>query len=143
MNKDGSEIVCLTCGVAIEFEGENPINGTLKNKKIVGKGQRANYVCLPCNRLSSRIYSLRKNNPCLANPFHPMNAEEKRQWFLDHSACFGPDLLKELKTMVAVTTVTEDADVFNENGSWLDEADLKKKYEGKPEQLASVMKNAR
>ena len=61
----------------------------------------------------------------------------------DCAGKFGNDLRLAVEETIEECKVTEDKDLFINDGHFIDEDDLKTKYEKKPQQLESIMENAR
>ena len=136
---------CCGCGCFVVFDGEGkPTNAITKNGKRVGqKGGNCVYACIECNRLSSRIYKIQVQDPSLCTVFRGMGAEEKQEFMLDHHGVSGEELVKALHRISRRSEESEQQGTFQAKGKFVDEEDLTIKYKDKPEQLRSILDNAR
>ena len=123
-------VPCALCEKEVELKAAVCMN---LNKRADGK--KGFYRCVMCNRLSSRIYRAQGKVDWVSK-------EARKEFFLQHSTLTGKDLRKELvntTTQVEKETSKVDAD---EDVEWLDEVDLKAKYENKPDQLKAILSTA-
>jgi len=126
------DVKCMLC------EKEVALPDAICTNKAMAKGdnkQKAIYRCNCCNALMSRIY--RANGKV-----NWVSKEARQEFFQMHSALAGEDLKKELECVT--TQVEKDSIKDNDDADviWLDDIDLKKKYEHKPAQLKALMETA-
>jgi len=116
-------IVCGLCG---------------ESKKHVAKEQR---LCAPCNALRSRMKRLVAKNPNMQPPWG--TSEDRKKFYQIHAATTGAELASVMVDTSTVSMAEESSHGFGTSGEWLDEQDLKERYEKKPEQLSNILQFAR
>ena len=55
----------------------------------------------------------------------------------------GKELKAKIEETVSESTAEKEMDVFIADGKYIDKQDIQKKYEGKPDQLESILENTR
>ena len=138
---ESQQYVCTMCKTPILFVKGEPVDARLKG----GQRDSKSYLCNKCNSLMSRITRLQKQNQDaeLGINFTSMTNEERAAWMLEQHNSFGGDLKLKLTTTRTKSSSSKQFASVKGRGTPLDEIDLRMKYTGKPEQLESVMKNAR
>ena len=126
----GGVSTCTTCKQPV---GEDFV--TLREGKQVR--------CGPCNRLGSRIHGVLRRKPELKDKWVNMSVENKYDFFVKNHKAMGDQLPALIEQSVQHVASRAKTAGFTMKGEYMDVVDLKKLYEGKPEQLASVMANAK
>ena len=98
------------------------------------------FYCLPCNRNMQKVHAILKNNSLVVQvddgPARKRKHEELSKNTLNADV---PRLLTNSATEYDQRT---NHDQFEKKSVWLDEIDLKDKYNNKPEQLKNIMETA-
>ena len=126
------EVTCQLCAQKVDKKDAVCLNaGKLQDDP----NKKAFHRCTKCNSFSSRIYRA-KGRVAWAS------AEAKQEFFAKHNHLCGKELKKELEN--TTTQVERDVakDQDDEDIEWLDEMDLKDKYQHKPDQLKSILDTA-
>jgi len=100
------------------------------------------FQCKACNSLSSRLNRMVAKND-LQEEWKGIAQESRARFMADCSGKFGNCLKLAVKETIEESKVTEDKDIFTNDGHYMDEGDLKIKYEKKPQQLEAILDNAR
>lgn len=66
-----------------------------------------------------------------------------KEFFLHNQQTMGANLAMAIEQVTSYSHESSQSSNFVAAGEWLDDADLAKKFEGKPEQLEAVKRNAR
>ena len=99
------------------------------------------FRCQGCHSLRGRV--ARQSDDGLPNPLSNMHGAECRaQFFQEASALFGQDLRVKMECFVQETRCESNTNTYQNNGTFLDEADLTDKYKSKPDQLKNILANA-
>jgi len=110
------------------------------NSEKIGYGN--SFKCKACNRLLTRLSRLVAEND-LQEEWGGIDQEGRVRFMADASEKFGNALKMAVQETIEECKVTEANDSFNNDGHFLDEDDLKTKYEKKPQQLKAILENAR
>ena len=110
------------------------------NSEKIGYGN--SFKCKACNRLLTRLSRLVAQND-LQEEWGGIDQEGRVRFMADASEKFGNALKMAVQETIEECKVTEANDSFNNDGHFLDEDDLKTKYEKKPQQLKAILENAR
>ena len=115
-----------------------------KNKSACRLSEKVTpiYYCMPCNRFSTRLAEVLKNNQGLRTQYFSFTAEDKVEFFANNNRALDADIPQIIKSMITKTTVSTKASDFVAESVWLDEDDLKHKYKNKPEHLKAVLTTA-
>jgi len=117
------DVKCFLCGQQVKMMDAVSVN---KNNT---------YKCHCCNCLLSRINRIPGKK-------HWLSPEAKQDFFKLHNQLMGDDLKKKLDTVIKHS----ERDCFknrdDEQITWMDEHDLKEKYQHKPDQLQAIMESA-
>ena len=100
------------------------------------------FQCKACLALASRLTRMVAKKD-LQEEWKGIGKESRARFMADCSGKFGNDLRLAVEETIEECKVTEDNEFFFNDGHFLDEDDLKTKYEKKPQQLESIMENAR
>ena len=100
------------------------------------------FQCKACHRLVTRLNRAIAQND-LQEEWKGIDKESRERFMSDCSGKFGNCLKLAVKERIEECKVTEEKDLFINDGHYLDEIDLKIKYEKKPQQLESILENAR
>ena len=126
------EVTCQLCAQKVDKKNAFCLNA---NKLQDDPNQKGFYRCTKCNNFSSRIYRAKGR-------VEWASAEAKQEFFAKHNHLCG----KELKKVLEHTSTQVERDVAkdqdDEDIEWLDEMDLKDKYQHKPDQLKSILDTA-
>ena len=105
-------------------------------------GTGVSFQCKACNSLVSRLNRMVAKND-LQEEWKGIDQESRARFMADCSGKFGNCLKLAVKETIEECKVTEDKDLFINDGHYSDEVDLNIKYEKKPKQLESILENAR
>ena len=101
--------------------------------------------CKPCNALKTRLRNVlvAEDDADFALDWNQLDRAKKQRFFEDSHALVGSELKAAMQQIVTETREEKLTISFKGNGKFYDADDLKDlpKYKGKPDQLASVMKN--
>ena len=100
--------------------------------------------CKPCNTIYNRVLQCKKvmDGSCI-QAFDAMDKDKKIEFYNTCRELTGQHLKGFMKQFIEKEVQTTTQTNLSGNGVWRDEADLRKKYAEKPEQLADVKANAR
>ena len=98
--------------------------------------------CKGCKRLKERINEFQRTNEYF-KMFHQISKEKKAEFFQKSHLLMGRDLSASLTDTIAQMQTESSELVFTGTGDWLDEADLRQKYESKPDVLERILKLAK
>ena len=126
------EVTCQLCAQKVDKKDAFCLNA---NKLQDDANKKAFYRCTKCNNFSSRIYRA-KGRVGWAS------AEAKQEFFAKHNHLCGKELKKELESTTTQVERDVGKDHDDEDTEWLDEMDLKERYQHKPDQLKSIMETA-
>ena len=124
---DPKELDCCSCEQKIGEKGSTLVSGDTVR-------------CTPCNNLKQRMHRLFQKRQDLQKDFRSRSDEDRIQFYANHSDKFGPDLAKEVTLFIESTEIDTTSSKVAVGGDFKDIEDLKRKYEGKPEQLSSLLK---
>ena len=105
-------------------------------------GTGVSFQCKACNSLVSRLNRMVAKID-LNEEWKGIDQESRARFMAESSGKFGKDLKLAVEETIEECKVTEANDSFNNDGHFLDEDDLKTKYEKKPQQLKAILENAR
>ena len=97
--------------------------------------------CNSCNALQSRV-TRALGTTGLTDKWAAMSKADKKAFFQTSHELAGEDLKAAIKTVITNTFVDTKTSSFNVDSDWLDEEDLTKAFDQKPEQLAHIKANA-
>ena len=121
---------CVRCKV-LKDDSVKVVYGTTKD-----------FQCKTCVALGTRLGRMVAKND-LQEEWKGIGKESRARFMADCAGKFGNDLRLAVEETIEECKVTEDNEFFFNDGHFLDEDDLKTKYEKKPQQLESIMENAR
>ena len=125
---------CKSCAQVVPVSDCVRVNKHRLSEKVTA------YKCRSCNRLQSRINRMQASSDMqIAFP----DAAAREAFFKKHQESFGEDLKAALEVVTIETRSHTSTDKLAEEGDWLDEVDLTEKYKSKPEQLKSMLQNAK
>lgn len=128
-------LVCCTCQKATEPEKSIIVIRSKTSPKDVVR-------CKKCHALRARCDRLVKTRGSLAD-WTTVPDEDKKAFYKECQDKCGEQLVMKMTECILHSTKKSSLAQFNSKGHFMDEEDLKKMYEGKPEQLKSIMENAR
>ena len=99
--------------------------------------------CKACHSLKSRINRVMAKHGNLAADWTKMPEEDKKEFYKNYQSMVGDELLARLQESVTEYKRTSSSVEFTGTGEYYDEEDLKKRYEGKPEQLKNLLANTK
>ena len=100
--------------------------------------------CKPCNTIYNRVLQCKQvmDGSCI-QAFDAMDKDKKLDFYNTCRDLTGQHLKGFMKQFLEKEVQTTTQTHLSGNGVWRDEADLKEKYEKKPDQLEAVKANAR
>lgn len=101
------------------------------------------YKCKTCNALLWRIGGVLTGNDVLGAKFKEISPEQKQQFLRDNHTLMGTDLKAAIMEVCEYVETSTMAYSALGTGNWIDETDLRKKYESKPGVPENIMKNAK
>lgn len=134
-NLAGESLVCCTCQRITPRERSVIVIRAKTSPKDVVR-------CKKCHALRARCDRLVKSRGSLAD-WTSVPEEEKKTFYKMCQDICGEELVMKMTQCILHSTKTSSLAQFNSKGHFMDKDDLEKLYEGKPEQLKSVMDNAR
>ena len=100
--------------------------------------------CVNCHRLMSRLNrAISRAGPSVKEEWHAITPENKHKFFAENAFKFGNELASVLTETITECRVETNSRSFHQDAEFKDEDEVKKIYEGKPNQLAAVLKNAK
>ena len=125
------ESKCCSCGIGCSIDDSTPVRGDCRR-------------CKRCGALRSRVTRLLAVNEKLRESWEGCGEEQKKQFLTnpDNQALFAGDLKKQLEVTVSESHKLSSSTKFKGIDKFKDEADIIEKYKSKPEQAASILKNA-
>ena len=99
--------------------------------------------CNQCSSLAMRVSRYFKKNPEEKDDFNELDQEEKKKFFKEARLCVGDDLKSMIKASVTQQKTKTMRVNFRGSGEYMDLQDLTAAYQGKPEQLQSIIENTR
>ena len=110
-----------------------------------GKGANScdRYKCKACNALLWRVGGVLKGNDVLDAKFKEIDAERKQEFLRANHELMGADLKAAIEQMCEYSETSTMAYSASGTGTWLDEADLRTKYKGKPGVAETIMRNTK
>ncbi|CAK8987073.1 Modification methylase Sau96I (M.Sau96I) (Cytosine-specific methyltransferase Sau96I) [Durusdinium trenchii] len=99
--------------------------------------------CRCCHNLRAAVSRLQGKHGDLVNDFTKVTGDKVQEFYAEHGDLRGTALRAKLEEIVSDWKTSQTRVEFNQDGEYMDETDLAKKYEGKPETLAQIMQNTR
>ena len=99
--------------------------------------------CRCCHNLRAAVSRLQGKHGDLVNDFTKVTGDKVQEFYAEHGDLRGTALRAKLEEIVSDWKTSQTRVEFNQDGEYMDETDLAKKYEGKPETLAQIMQNPR
>ena len=100
--------------------------------------------CGQCNALRRRLQRMfGSSGEETKQAFAAMSKEDKLEFYRAHHSSMGEHLAAAVEEVRTKTVATSSSFEVRGVGTFLDEEDLRKKYESKPEQLQSILANAK
>ena len=122
-------VVCCSCKREVAID----------DTTVVSKESRR---CKDCHTMRSRIQRLLCRDETLKRQWDATSIEDKQQFLQIHKNLFKENLKKEICTYVAETNKQSLLSKWLESGKFFDQKDLEKRYEGKEDQLKSILEKA-
>ena len=131
VSRPASEFKCCSCGIGCGLDDSTLVRADCRR-------------CKRCNAFRSRVNRLLAVNEKLRESLVDCGEEQKKQFLTnpDNQVLFAGDLKKQLEVTVSESHKLSSSTKFKGIDKFRDEADIKKLYEDKPEQAASILKNA-
>ena len=98
------------------------------------------FYCLPCNRNMQKVHAILKNNSLVVQVDDGPARKQKHEELSKNT--LNADVPKLLTNSATEYDQRTNHDQFEKKSVWLDEIDLKDKYNNKPEQLKNIMETA-
>ena len=99
--------------------------------------------CRSCHNVKGAIQRLAKNSGNLVGDFTKVTGDKVTEFYKQHAHLRGEDLKAKLEDIVTDWKTSTTRFEFTQDADYLDEIDLKTKYEKKPEVLDNILKNGR
>ncbi len=129
-------MACECCSCKASFPKEE-MNLWMRGEKQYGR-------CKGCANWSRRFSGVLQGMPeDIQKVMVSMSPEDKKDFMVKNSQFLGDQLKKAIETYAEKKCQRSTSQAFSSNSQFLDETDLAKRFEGKPEQLAAVKRNAR
>jgi hypothetical protein len=119
---------------------------TIGNKDCVvvsRSGDKVFKKCGDCNRLQGRVQRTLQKRGDLKDRWGVMSREQRKQFFLEHHAAMGQDLVLQITQTTQNMYSSSQKIGFATRGDWMDVADLEKVYKDKPDQFDAIMANSK
>jgi len=133
---EGATVYCVLC----RNRAQKAVSVcVVKAKKDTHHDQ---WNCKSCKRLKERINEFQRTNEYF-KMFNQISKEKKAEFFQKSHLLMGRDLSASLTDTISQMQIESSELVFTGSGDWLDEADLRQKYESKPDVLERILKLAK
>ena len=126
---------CCTCHRGIDHENSIVIVRASSKSREIRR-------CRKCHNLRSAINRLSDKHGSLVKEWSKVDAGLVEAFFYDHPDLRGENLRQKLEQTVMDWKTKTTRMEFNQESTYMDEVDLKKKYESRPELLAAILENA-
>ncbi len=134
-----AEPTCSTCKEAIapedvrQVQSENAVTGAKNQVR-----------CKDCNNADGRIKRLLKQHQQVKIGYQEMSTEDRKKWMVTvgRDNLMGDDLKKSLVETITWSRIRRHASNFSAKGKFMDEENLKKAFEDKPDEKAAIKTNS-
>jgi hypothetical protein len=99
--------------------------------------------CKSCHSLSVRVSKALAKRSDLKDEWVTMTKDEKKQFYLANAGAMSLDIPTAIKEGLRHSYQESSSQSFSSNGTWLDKEDLEERFASKPQQLQSVLANAK
>lgn len=127
---------CCTCNRPVDE------SNSLVIVRAVGKNKCETRRCRACHNVRAAITRLTSKHGNLVKEFNNMGGDRLENFYKDHSHLRGEDLKTKVEEHVQDWKSSLTRVEFNADGEYLDEVDLREKYEKKPDVLTNILQNA-
>ncbi len=132
--QSGVTFICSTCK-------EECTDGVVV-AKAEGEGKDTKR-CRNCHNLQARLHRLIKHRPDLEGLWGDQSVAQRADFFKEHHLSMGHNLEMAVSQLVTASKSHVDTTRFSAEAQWLDEEDVRSKFQGKPQQVESILQNAR
>lgn len=129
-------VVCCVTQCSMEVPKSEAVpNGLARDGSI------RSFKCKPCNKARYRCERVLREHPSIEAM--ASEAADKNSISAKCHELFGQDLVAKLRREYTVSTTATASITMEGTGEFLDEDDLKQKYEHKPQKLEAIKKNTK
>jgi hypothetical protein len=111
---------------------------------IIKKTASSTYAkCKGCRSLSVKVSRALSKRSDLKDQWGTMTKDEKKAFYLANAGAVSLDVPSAISECLRHAYKESISQSFATSGDWIDEIDLKEKFKDKPDQLRSIMANAK
>ena len=127
---------CCTCSKPVDVENSLVIiRANVKGVEV--------RRCRSCHNVRSAINRMTKNHGTLVKDFFKVTGDRLEAFYKEHGHLRGEDLRSKVEEVVTDWKTQTTRFEFNQDAEYLDEDDIKKRYEHKPEVAENILRNGK
>ena len=129
-------LTCCTCGDC------KPLGEMTSGQNLGIASERTQWRCKKCNSLRVRLPRMLKDDEDLGLGYSELNTEERKEFYKRAQNLCGAKLAKGLRETIVNTSIVRSTSQACAQGNFVDMDEAEKKFAGKPDQWANLLKNA-
>ncbi len=110
---------------------------------VWSRGEKSYARCKACANWGKRCAGILKTkSPQVQDVFNNLSQEDKKSFLLEHKSLVGESLGKAMACYAERSRKLEASESFKGTGEFLDEDEVRARFQGKDKQIESILKNA-